>query len=246
MVGGHYSELVSPVLLHNPQMLNAHLEEQKMLTTMIRRNAAPSEANAFEMLLDSDAVRTAEQLDASILSRGAAAVDPTEGPHYFATYSVWIDETYPLLETFSANLEVYSQQIVVQCSIHQAIQLSACVLCLALTLVMGLSSVQSIARPFAALSKAAVRLERESCTLKMHKEVTEHFIPKGTLRLMGVRHITQLERGQAKFRRMTVMTGDIVGFTALASQQTPESVFKSVCLPVRQAFRREGSGGVCV
>ena len=179
-------------------------------------------------LTGTSAFKTVVTMENPFLGAGPATVDPALGTAFFDAQTMLLNDLQALVGMMLDRIEMQSEGIVAASINTQVVNITALLLCIGLSLALAVSVARSIAVPFMHMYTTAEGVSKESKELVTHCEVTGRFVPYETLALMGVTNITELAVGQSVIRRLTIMCGDIVGFTSLSSRLPSEDVFKCV------------------
>ena len=139
---------------------------------------------------------------------------------------VQVNAFYALLGKLLDFLERDAAEIERQAVWQQLLQYTLLCVCIGVALVITVSAARAVTVPFMKLYSTSERLHKESHNLERQSAATGKFVPYATLELMGVQNIIELSVGRLVLRRLTIMFGDIIGFTTLATQLVPEDVFR--------------------
>ena len=187
-----------------------------------------AQATTITAVLESNVSQAAMALNEHYKGRAGSAGTTERGVEYFEAMAAWTNELYGLLVVLLDDLlrEVQAQQ---SAAVEKEVEISVAVAAsVALALVIVATATRSIRRPFLRLHSASERLYRESESMEAHRLATGKFVPYATLELMGVPDIVNMTLRKGALRRMTVMFGDLAGFTTLSTKMVPADVLRHI------------------
>ena len=208
--------------------LRVFVESEQHYIKMVLEKAGDRESAAVNAMLASDAVQKAVSLDEQYLLAVGSAGSPERGLDYFQVQTGAIEAVFSLLAVMLEHLEegantkqwdAIAAQIALSVGITVSVAVGIGIMCM---------TACGVTVPFASLYTASKKLHHESAVMTRQCEAIEKFVPHGSLQLIGVNDIMELHVGRLVLKRMTVMVGDIVSFTALSSKLVPDDVFRYI------------------
>ena len=187
-----------------------------------------AQATTITAALASNVSQAAMALNQHYKGQAGSAGTAVRGVEYFEAMTAWDHELYDLLVALLDDLD-REVQALKSSAIEKEIEISVAVAAsVVLALVIAASATRSIMRPFLRLHSASERLHRESEKMESHRRATGKFVPYATLDLMGVPDIVDMTLRKGALKRMTIMFGDLCGFTTLSTKMAPDDVFKHI------------------
>ena len=210
------------------QELEAFADLKKLYMKMFLEKTTDEEADLAEIMSSDKAVLDAERLDTEYMQKGPGPLDPKRFEVYWDIQNKYLSHLYETTTELMKVLTDEADRLSMEAIILQVVYYTALVLCVLVASAVGFSAAKSVGLPFIKLHSASEKLNQESRNMQLHGEVTRRFVPYETVELIGVKDITHLEVGQSVLKRLSIMFGDIIGFTSMSSKLTPDDVFSFI------------------